>query len=217
MIAKFVAVATVGVVLTAAFASRADITQTVNFSTNETFSGSGSATFIPAGYFSATFLPYTGSSNDLTGFEVDWTVTLSASATVESGQYGEFGGGAGGSFSLNNDGYGGIGGNLSSGSTVGPGGVIPLTTTTITNYTTFLTSKSGISYSPALLADVLSGAPVDLAWNSGFTMGYSSIQSGDFSETGSVTLIYNTVPEPGTLALAGLGASAVCCLRRRKA
>ena len=216
MIAKYIAIAIVGAASFAAISSHADITQTFNFSTNASFSESSSVPTIPRGFFSATFSPYSGDSNDLTGFQIDWTITFSASALSKPGFEGGFSGGPGGNYLVNSVGYDGNGGSLSA-SASSPGGAIPLTTITVTNDRIFLTANAGLTYDPALLANILGASPLDLKWDTDFSLGYGSILSGDFSETGSVTLIYNTVPEPGTLALAGLGASVVCWLRRRKA
>ena len=216
MIAKSIAIAAVGTVLAGAMTGRADITQTADFSTNLLFSGTGS-TSLPLGYFSASFSPYAGNPADLTGFEIAWSVTLSASAVVSPGVTGGFGGGPGGSYLVDNfSAYGGNGGSLT-GSTSTPGGTIPLATTTLTNTTVFLAANAGSTYDPKILADMLSTNSVDLSWDTGFTLGYYSILSGQLAEDGSVTLTYNTVPEPGTMALAGLGASACFWLRRRKA
>jgi len=222
MITKYIAIAVMGATSLAAISSQADtpdsysITQTYSFSTNAPFSGTGSTAFLPSGYFSAIFSPFSGKSNELTSFEIDWNVSIAASAVVQAGHSGGFGGGTGSYYLVNSAPYGGGGGGLNS-PTVPDGGTIPLTTSIITNFTTFLASDAGVNYNPAILANILGQDPVDLQWPTGFSLGYTSIQSGDFFANGSVTLIYNAVPEPGTLALAGLGASAVCWLRRRKA
>ena len=215
MISKKIVIVGVCAALSASLSSRADIYQSLSFSTNGVFSGSGNDTFIPLGYFSANFAPFSGNSNDLTGFQIDWTVTVSASGVVgTNGQSGGFGSSFGGTYQLDGSGYNGNGGNVSGNSSV-QGGLIPLSTTTITNYATF--SATNVNYNPAFLTDVLGSDPLDLSWQAALTLSYGNLASGQFSETGSVTLIYNTVPEPGTLALAGLGASAACWLRRRKA
>ena len=215
MIAKCIAIAAGGAVLIATFTTRADIYQTFNFSTNTTFSGSATSTFIPLGYFSASFSPYSGNPAYLTGFEIDWTLNFSASGVATPGNFGGFGGGPGGAYSVNGNGYGGNEGSLTSDS-VTAGGVIPVVNCPVDGTNTFLVADAGEKYNPAILADVLGANPVDVNWGTDLTIGYGDVLSGQFSVTGSVTLIYNAVPEPSTLALAGFGVSAVCWLRRRK-
>jgi hypothetical protein len=198
----------------------ATMSQTFNFS--DTSSGSGTGSIVhagSAGLIGTGFNPFNSSLGTLKSFQIDWTVTTTASGTTSSSG-GNFGLNLGGNLYLGTSGYSGMGGGNSTGG--GPNSVIGPISATATDTNAFLVSNAGITYNPAMLAAVTGSSNFSLKFVGYVYTSYTTMDSINSAMNGSVTLTYtydpapNTVPEPTSFAIGSVLFTGLVAMRRRR-
>ncbi len=214
-----VACAVLACLVGAGAAARAGtLTQTVVITqvANLTSPADGSATIIPASAFDASFAPFIGTG--LTSATFSFSVAVSANYAINPGNNGgdvslaaelnyiDAAGGTGGGVATGTGGAPGASGSLAP----APGG-----------------GTDSLAVPPLTAGDGLVGsAPVVFTNTNGVTLNVTNIASFDLTDTTTVTLTYTytgdgalnyaVLPEPASLAVMGMGLSALSLIRRRR-
>jgi hypothetical protein len=198
----------------------ATVSRTVNFSDTVNTSGTGEILHADSNGVTGTgFNPFVSSLGTLRSFQIDWTVTITASGTT-SASGGSLSQSLGGQLLLNTTTYNGMGGGNNTGG--GPNVPIGPISADATATNSFLVSEVGTSYDPALLAAVTGGSSFDLKFASPVKTSYASMDSVNSVMIGSVTLTYtydpapNPVPEPTSLAIGSVLFTGLIAMRRRR-
>lgn len=182
-------------------AAAAVITQSenFNFSAGPASSGSGSLEVFDSTALTATMSPFDASLGTLDSFSINWDMDFGASGTTLEGG-GFFNASVGGSFSLAGTGYGGAGNSAGDGSATIEGLILNFA---IDQTNSFVPANANVSYSPALLTAVTGSTDFDLAFGTGYSINYTTMEDVAGLAIGTVTLTYTytAVPAPGPLAL----------------
>jgi hypothetical protein len=195
----------------------ATVSRTVNFSDTRIASGTGDIFHADSnGLIGTGFNPFDSSLGTLISFQIDWTVTLTASGTT-SASGGSLSQNHSGALSLNTTSYNGMGNGNSTGG--GPNVPIGPISANATKTDLFLVSGGAPA---ALLAAVTGGSSFVLKYDSPIKTSYSSMASVDSVMNASVTLTYtydpapNPVPEPTSLAIGSVLFTGLIAMRRRR-
>jgi hypothetical protein len=198
----------------------ATVSRTVNFSDTVNTSGDGEILHANSnGLIGTGFNPFNSSLGTLRSFQIDWTVTITASGTT-SASGGNLSQSLGGSLLLNTTNYGGMGGGNNTGG--GPNVPIGPISANATDTKSWLVSEAGTSYDAALLATVTGGSTFDLKFVSPDKTSYATMASVNSVMNGSVTLTYtydpapNPVPEPTSMAIGSVLFTGLIAMRRRR-
>lgn len=197
------------------------VTQTKTFSNTQTNSGTGQIVHAGLSGLSESFNPFNSALGTLDSYTIVWSTTTAASGTT-SGTGGEYVLNQGGTFYVGTSAY--SGGGAGNSASAGPNTLLPQKTSTVNNTKTFLTSEAGVTYNPAILAQVIGSSPFTLSYGGNsptiFTT-FTTMADVTSTLTGSVTLTYNytaaPVPEPASMWIgASLLAGTVGFRRFRK-
>lgn len=211
------------------------VTQTATFSDTQNASGTGTLVHGgPSGFSSNVFRPFNSSLGTLISFTIDWSASIVASGTVNSGVAGgfvtsELNGNLELLASSLTESYNSMGGNA--GDSKGPGVALGPITATATNSKTYLVSNAGVTYNPAVrdavmgLGSYTPSSAFTLQFANGTTntakVEYSNVAGVTSTFTGNVTLTYTYTPapsvaEPGATAPLLAGAIALLGWRFRR-
>ena len=202
-------------------AQAALVAQTQHFTiTHAATPGNGTLITLASTDLSTIFSPFNQGLGALTNANVSWGVTEAIG--FDAGSSSSSGGGSvsgGGSFYLNGISYDSVGGNSSASANSGQHGTTGFSITKTKDFANPWPS----SYNPGILAAILGSSDFIVKYDASFSYNYGNLSAASSTVEADVTLTYTydavaaTVPEPASIALAGLALlGALVGSRRRR-